>query len=66
MKFILKNLIVAALVELDKALSLKPDYADALYASGKTNIKLNKRVEAKSDMQSACKMGNSSACNTHF
>lgn len=55
-----------ALTDLNKAISLKADYADALFVRGKTNIKLNKSVEAKTDMQSACKMGNSSACNYQF
>ena len=52
-----------SLADLNKALDIKADYADALYLRGKTYVKLNKNIEAKSDFQSACKIGNSAACN---
>lgn len=55
-----------AIADLDTAISLKADYADALFVRGKTNIKLNKDVEGKADLQSACKMGNSGACKYQF
>lgn len=55
-----------AVTEFDRALSLKPDYSEALYARGRTNLKLNKKAEAKVDLNSACKMGNNSACNYQF
>ena len=55
-----------ALSDLNQAIVLKADYADALFVRGKTNIKINKNTEAKADIQSACKMGNSNACNFQF
>jgi tetratricopeptide (TPR) repeat protein len=55
-----------SLADLNKALSIKADYAEALYVRGKTYTKLNKNVEAKTDFQSACKMGSSEACNQQF
>jgi len=61
-----KGEIDKALKDLDTAISLKADYADALFVRGKTNIKLNKSAEAKTDFQSACKMGNNGACNYQF
>lgn len=64
--YVEKGAFDKALTDLNKALSLKADYADALYIRGKTNIKLNKTMEAKTDIQSACKMGNSGACNYQF
>lgn len=62
----LKGEFAEALSDLDKAVSIKPDYADALYLRGKTNSKLNKNVEAKADIQTACTLGIEAACNSQF